>query len=692
MPRLRPAHAYAHALPFIHSLRAGALALALIVGLIAIVAAPVRAQLLLLPEDSAPSNYPVGALELQYAEPHPDQPSLGEMLPVRVELTRTPEGWVAPRPGADTKILSIGGPNSPVVELDASGLARVLRVLVSELHETGLYGVDVRPASEDIDLETERDLRPADRTRLGIVITLGRVSQVRTIAVGSRVKGDWKIDNDLHEAVREDSPLKPPGIGDEDTTDLLNRRSLEDYLYRLNRYPGRRVEAALSPGTEPGEAVLDYRVLEAKPWFVYAQTTNTGTKRTSPWQTRVGATHRQLTNRDDTLSVEYLNAGGNDVNGVRASYQAPFFGAKRPGWMKRRAGDPEWLEWLPREKIPWWGVDRLRWEVNFGWNKAESDRSSTFFDLSNDRVTSENFEYGGRFIYEAFQYRDFFVDVWSGVRLRQLDVVNRLRETVRGEVLYVIPAVGLHAERINQLSTLGMDVSIQGGITSANDGDRDTLGRQDSDGDYARLDFNLGYSAFLEPLLAPSKWRDPSTELSSTLAHELAFSFRGQYAFDYRLVPQASQSIGGLYSVRGFNQSFAVGDTVLIGSVEYRFHLPRALPVARQPLRIPLLGHFRAAPQQVYGRPDWDLTFRAFFDVGRTIRNDVPGSGGTVESAEVNQTLLSAGVGAELQIRSNIRARLDWATPLDSTNGADRARRRTKAGTSEVHLLFSILY
>ena len=137
------------------------------------------------------------------------------------------------------------------------------------------------------------------------------------------------------------------------------------------------------------------------------------------------------------------------------------------------------------------------------------------------------------------------------------------------------------------------------------------------------------------------------------------------------------------------DRSFAVGDTVLIGSLEYRFHLPRALPVARQPLNLPLIGTFRAAPQQVYGRPDWDLTFRAFFDVGRAIRNDVPNG---LSAVEFNQTLLSAGVGAELQIRSNFRARLDWATPLQDTNDAGTGRRQTKAGTSEIHLLFSILY
>ena len=167
------------------------------------------------------------------------------------------------------------------------------------LHDAGYYGVDVRPATRDFDLVEIRDLRTEGRAALTLEIRIGRVGQVRTIATGDRVKSDWKIDNEIHERIRLSSPLQPASVGDEDATDLLDRRALEDYLHRLNRHSGRRVEAALSPGEEPGEVVLDYRVLETKPWFVYGQASNTGTNRTSLWQQRYGFSHRQLTDRDD---------------------------------------------------------------------------------------------------------------------------------------------------------------------------------------------------------------------------------------------------------------------------------------------------------------------------------------------------------------------------------------------------------
>ena len=646
------------------------------------------AQVLLLPDEIKPPSYLVSSLELTYAQPHPDQPPLSDLLPIEVRLQETEFGWSAPRAGELGTSLQIGDASNEALRLEASGLARVMRRVVEGLTSHGLYGVDVRPSSDDIDLETERDLRPEDKTSLSIIVSVGRIKQIRTIASGGRVRNDWKINNEAHIRILERSPLKPSGAVDAETTDLLDRRELEDYLYRLNRHPGRRVEAALSPAEEPGGIVLDYRVLESKPWYVYAQGSNTGTTRTTDWQTRAGVTHNQLTGRDDTLSIEYLNAGVDAVNNVRVRYQAPFFGPERARWMNRRKGDPGFLDWIPREKIPWWGVARLRWEVDFGWGRSRAESDPILSGIVNDVVTSTQFQYGGRFIKEVWQHRDFFVDIWGGLRIRDLRVRNKTGEDTTGNVVFVVPSFGIHADRINQLSTLNLNVSVRGSNGDISERKLDGLGRDNTDDQYAIIDFDLGYSTFLEPLLFPERWRDPSTELTSTLAHELAVGFRGQYAFDYRLVPQLSYSIGGLHTVRGYDQSTAVGDSVWVGSLEYRFHLPRALPVAREPLRIPLLGDFRAAPQQVYGRPDWDLTFRAFIDFGKTRRNDRFSSGGSV--LEFNQTLVGVGLGAELQIKSNIRARIDWATALKATD--DRLADPTDVGDSQVHVLFSILY
>lgn len=684
------------------------IALGLAFGAVPVSFSTARAQVLRHPEDLPAPVFAVGALELAYGTPRPGQPDLAGLLPLVVELRKTEQGWAAPRDGDPVESVSIGGPESGVVALEVSGLARALGALVARLNEAGLYGVDVRPAETDIDLVSERDLRAAGRTALALVVHTGRIAQVRTIAVGDRIKTDWKIDNSLHEAIRLESPLQPVGEGLEGTTDLIDRERLEDYLYRVNRYGGRMVEAALSPGEAPGDVVLDYRVLESKPWYVYGQTTNTGTDRTNLWQSRFGFTHNQVSNRDDSLSIEYLNAGLDDVNGLSARYEAPFFGSRRPEWMDRQKGDPAWLAWFPREKLPWLGVDRMRWGLDFGWNRSISGRDSTVQGLDNDPVRSTQFDVGGHLTYELFQHRDFFLDLIGGLGISNLEIDNDI-SGIRGEAVLVKPRIGLHAERITQLATFTADTSVQGQVNEIREFDLEALGRADTDERYSTLDFNLGYSAFLEPLLRPEAWRDPSNELAATLAHELSLGFRGQYAIDdQRLIPQASQTLGGLYSVRGYDQSVAVGDTVVLGTFEYRFHLPRALPVSRRPLRLPLLGDFRVAPQQVYGRPDWDLMLRAFVDAGRAIRSD--SSIDSIGDVEIDQTLVGAGVGAELVFRSNLRLRADYAFALKGTNNGGRIctidpndppnqicnsgkiDNSAQVGDSALHVLFSLLY
>lgn len=662
----------------------------LTLGLVSLLAATGAPAQVLLDEADARPVFPIGNLELEYANAHTDHPPIEDLLPVEVALRPTARGFTAADPEQATEARIFRASGTEPVLLDAEGLVAVLTGVVKRLHDAGYYGVDVRPATRDFDLVEIRDLRAEGRSALTLEIRIGRVGQVRTIATGDRVKSDWKIDNEIHERIRLSSPLQPASVGDEDATDLLDRRALEDYLHRLNRHSGRRVEAALSPGEEPGEVVLDYRVLETKPWFVYGQASNTGTNRTSLWQQRYGFSHRQLTDRDDVLSVEYMNTGFDDVNAVAVRYQAPFFGAERPDWMNHRRGDPEWLEWIPRDDLPWWGIDRLRWEAEFSWSQSEVGSAATFLNIANDFVKSEGLLFGGRFIYETYQYRNFFVDLWGGLRLQDLDVKNSSPPTAtRGQALLVVPRIGVHAQRNDELSSFTADLDVSAQTNEIDQSNRTALGRNDSVDRYAQLAFRLNWSSYLEPIVNPKAWRDPATHTSSTLAHELAVSVRSQYTFDdARVIPQANATLGGLYSVRGYPQSIAVGDDVYVGSVEYRFHVPRALPVRREPLAMPLLGDFRASPQQVYGRPDWDFIFRAFVDVGRAERNEANRLAG-----ERDQTLLSAGVGAELQIFSNVRARVDWAVALEDELGVGgNGREIVNSGDSEIHALFSIVY
>ena len=42
-----------------------------------------------------------------------------------------------------------------------------------------------------------------------------------------------------------------------------------------------------------------------------------------------------------------------------------------------------------------------------------------------------------------------------------------------------------------------------------------------------------------------------------------------------RLVPNEEMAVGGLYTVRGYPESITAGDTVINGTIEYRYHLAK---------------------------------------------------------------------------------------------------------------------
>jgi len=631
--------------------------------------------------------YPISRFAVSYAVDHPDQPPLSRILPLRVELGRLESGYTAPHPELPTETLEIGGADDAgaVRHFHATAIGSITQQLLRALHQRYLLGVYVAPHEGDLDLRDERDLRPPDNTELRLVIEASRVHQVRTIAIGDRVKSSWVIDNAIHRPIRERSPIQPAGAATGDTTDLVRKDFLEDYLFQLNRHPGRRVEAALSAAPEGQGAALDYRVAEAKPWFAYFRSSNTGSGLVPRWQQRFGFVHNQVTDRDDILRIEYLNAGGDDLNSLYLTYEAPWFSRQRPSWYRSNPDRPAWLAWLNPDKLPWFGSDRLRWQLLGSWYRF---RSAELLDRS--RVDGDEWAAGGRLRYSLFQHRALFVDFFAGYRIRGVSTENNAVPTGGGRATLHIPGAGFELERINEYSYLRGIARWDANVAAIDEGQLSRLGAGDLDDKWHALHWDFGFTTYLEPLLNRKAWQNPSTAWSSTLAHELALGLRGQYGFDYRMIPQAAQVIGGLYTVRGYPGSVATGDSVFLGSVEYRFHLPHSLPVRRKPSRVPLLGDFRITPQQAYGRPDWDLVIRAFVDAGYAIRNKRRWDATLGVRLEAPNTLLGAGLGAELRLRHNLSLRMDWGRALKSTRSV--VNDPVKAGNNEFHFLFSVLY
>lgn len=605
------------------------------------------------PTDADGHGYPVSRITLSYRTDHPSLPPLDDgFLDVPVNLVRTPEGLIAPTAnfrGEPIRLRDIGS-DGPVV-IYGSAVREISRAIANEFNRRKIIVVYVEPSPDDIDIEPPfEDLRDEDNTELRMLVRAGVVRRVGSIASGDRdIKGE-RVNHPSHRRIRENSPIQPADEDGAQRTDLIRQDALENYVYRLNRHPGRQVGVALSAATagEPGDIVLDYLVSETKPWSIYAQVSNTGTESTDEWRQRFGFAHNQLTGADDILRLDFITAGFDSSNAVIASYE-------RPLW-----------------------DERLRGRLFGSW----SEFTASDVGQGEEEFTGESWTGGAEVLWNVYQRRELFVDLLAGLRYQHVETTNEVLEA-SGEAGYVVPYIGARLERSTEASITEASIVIETSFGDADEDDVENLGRPEPDDDWTLLTWDLSHSFYLEPLLNPGAWQRRESWKGATLAHEIAGSVRGQYAFGNRLIPNAQDVLGGLFTVRGYPESIVAGDTVVMGSLEYRFHLPRALGIEEEPSGQLFGEPFRWRPQQPYGRPDWDLIFKAFVDAGRAINSDRL-------AFEKDETLVGAGVGAELQIKRFLSLRVDWGVALEDVNeGLDD---EVKAGDSRVHFVATLVF
>ena len=198
-----------------------------------------------------------------------------------IKLGVVNDGYVTMRPGVPVtaiKLQDIGKGMPQAVH--QNGLNAIYLQLVDELNRRGIVGVFVVVDETDVvDVGPNvppRDVRAAGQTELHLTIVTSTVKRVRTLATGQGVKEGERVDNPRYDWIKKGSPLQGGERGD-----LLNKDVLDDYVLRLNRMPGRHVDVAVSATgvskEDAGKVNLDYLVAESRPWYVYAQVSNTGT-------------------------------------------------------------------------------------------------------------------------------------------------------------------------------------------------------------------------------------------------------------------------------------------------------------------------------------------------------------------------------------------------------------------------------
>ncbi len=593
--------------------------------------------------------YPVARVRLAFPFDHPAAPDLTALADTSVRLTPTPQGWIAPpTPDAPTVPIPLdhevadAGDTPPV--LFGSAVAAITRHLQSRLAaDPGLIGHLVIPDPAQIDPATNEDLRPEQATDLTILIYLATVADTRTIGFGRRLPTDAQpINHPAHARILEHTPLA--------AGDLLARPPIDRFVARLNRHPGRRIETAVAPTGEPGQVSLDYLITEAKPWTAYAQVANTGTRSTDEIRMLFGARHTQLTGHDDVLTVNYITAEFDATNAVAASYARPLD-----------------------------DLGRLTLTIDGAWNEY----TASDIGLGLQALEGEGYDAGAELAFELAHLGPSgagFLHAFAGLRYRRISIDNLLAG-VEGETDLLLATAGLRFSR----STLTSDTTLSGSVevnlpTVAGTDEEDLvfLGRSDADASFAVFRFDAAHSFALEPIFDPGGYGGERGPGAMSLAHRLTVSARGQYTPERRLVANLQAIAGGFFTVRGYEEAIASGDSALIATVEYRYSIASALPPAERAGSF--LGRpFRTARQEPYGAADWDIGLRAFADLAVIDNNDrAPG--------EADETLLGVGVGIDARLWTNLTARADLGIAL-----SDARSQTNPANQGDTRLHFAVI-
>lgn len=483
-------------------------------------------------------------------------------------------------------------------------IVAVAEAIIRYLNDKGISGVAVRVASDEID-EEGRDMRVPGQTELTLNISTAVVGEMHTIG-GDKLTA---VDAKRHARILRHSPVQEG--------DLLLGDQLENYLCYLNRHPHRRVDAEVHGLEQSDQVGLDFLVTDDKPWRLYATGSTTGNPEIGKWQETVGFVHTNLTEHDDIFNFAYTTDTFNSFYSVSGSYDAPLF------------------------------VDHIRWKI-YGYN---AKFSSTQIGIRAAEFTGRQTNINGQLTFNIFQDRDFFIDLFAGLNFMHVKTANELLPyTGAGLLNFASPTAGFTLQCFKNSYRLYLTANAQasGNSLSSSRANIDNLGRVDTSKHWTILSANGFFSFYFDP---------------HELAHEFATLFEGQYAFNYRVIPELKEVVGGFYTVRGYPLAVNSGDNAFVGKFEYLFHIPYALGIYRESTKTFTGKSFRAFPEYPGGRTDWDLLVRVFSDVGRSVNNR------RVAITEINSTLVSGGLGLEFLLRDNLSLRGDWAMALKRIPG-----------------------
>jgi hypothetical protein len=590
---------------------------------------------------------------------HPELPSEEELERLTVTLKEI-AGTLVPatksKVDSPQEVIALGA-SGTLRHYSAEALMEGVAAIVENINRRGFFGIFVNVESKDLDAApNEKDPTAEDGHSLTFRIYVTEVGTAQSTRYRLPISKATSpaIDQSSDSWIKNHSPILPGG--------LLKKDALQEYLDRLNRFPGRRVDTSLSKGKTDGTLDINYLIREERNLFCNYQISNTGSNHTSAWRSQLGVEYRHLTRLDDYLRASYSTTDYHLSNSGNLSYDTSLVS---PDYLKSRT---------------------------YG-----SAGQSTSEDLGQISLGFDSSQYtvGQQFVWTPRYIHGWPLDLTLGAYWMHVDVDNRSSE-IHSNTDFILPYFGVGTTRTRESYALLASIQWEANLprlAGTNPTDFGALGRFDADKNFSVIRWNSHASLWLDPIFYGKDWEESKIWWKACRAHELSGTLRGQAALNGgRLVPQMEAVVGGFDSARGYPESYTAGDTALISSVEYRFHIARQCvkpsseiepgrrstgPDLSPSQDQPAAGEkssrgFMFRPPSVASVADWDLIWRSFVDFARTENNE------PLPAVESNKSLLSVGFGIELQTYRPafcaIRADLGFALRGDhhsTGNGVD---------------------
>lgn len=401
---------------------------------------------------------------------------------------------------------------------------------------------------------------------------------------------------------------------------VANRKKLDDYLNLLNLNPDRYAAAVVSKGSEPDTLAVKYNVYEANPWHYFIQVDNSGTEDIQ-WRPRFGLINTNLTGHDDRLTAVYQTTPDSTWDqgyAVFGSYDVPVAGPK------------------------------LRMTLYAGYSQFNIPDPSTISFFGNGSFV------GSILRYNAMQFDDWFWDITGSISYEESRITTDLTELFPGvfstsNIHMTLWGLGTELNQTTDMTDTFFAFNAYGLLDSSSAADitATRTGNGASD-DFHIYQLSGRHSRYLDT--------DKVQRLSASARVIIA---------DDRLVPSKMTTFGGMYTVRGYQESDTVGDGGIISSIQYEYDL------------------IRSGQIEMYGQ-DIDENERkpflkklaplVFLDYGQAWIEDI--SGTEYKNAE----LASVGCGIIAELGDNFTGTVYYGYPLIDTDDTDSGNGRVHAG------------